>query len=908
MSTKSKSAASSETPNAKVSPATPRASKSSSIRGVSKSNAGSGSPSPLQNPRLSVDGSPRSLPSKPTGRSPKLTTPPEASLRKFITFTCIIFVNRAFSSSPGCVPSISSQKKATPTRIPKPSGSELQTEINHVQEDLKRAKEQLASLEKEKEKDLKRAKEQLASLEKEKEKDLKRAKEQLASLEKEKEKALDDLKEAQRLAEEADEKLKEALMAQKRAEENSEIEKFRAVEMEQASIEAAQKKEEEWQKELETVRNQHAVDVAALLTATQEIQKATQELAMIRDAKDQALRHADDVTKIAEAHAEKIELLSSELAHLKSALNSRADIEASENNKLVTKLQLEIESLRCELEKGKSLEETLKEKEVAMEQLNVDLEAARMAESYARSIVDELHERVENLSSHAEQSKRLERSASESLESVMKQLEGSNDSLHEAEAEIAALKEKIGLLEISMRSQKKDLEEVGRCFDEAKGEVSKMGKEVESLKSELEMVKEEKNQSLNNEKLAAASVMTLLEEKNELINELGISRDEEEKSKKALESLASALHEVSSEARESKEKLLSMQVEQENYESQIEDLKLVLKAKNEKYESMLEEARLEIEELTGSIDNLKHNHESLKAEWEQKELQLTNTVKKSGEEKSSMENEINRLINLLRASEEQVFAARDECVSWKNSLKEAESEAVYLKEVLGEAKAESMKLKESLMDRENELQNVLHENEELMKREAASLEKVEELSKQLEEALLANNGKKRQEEGNGELTDSEKDYHMLPEVVEYSEQNGTMGNVKPKVVEEERTLADDEKEKSIHEVENSNSKIKNENEKENSDSAEVDFKMWESCKIEEKDFSPEHESFEEDEIESKADGAESFDQVNNGANENVDNGGNSPSKEQQSSSQKKKKPLLRKFGNLLKKKGTTTQK
>ncbi|CAA0817147.1 WEB family protein - chloroplastic [Striga hermonthica] len=313
-----KSAASSETPNAKVSPATPRASKSSSIRGVSKSNAGSGSPSPLQNPRLSVDGSPRSLPSKPTGRSPKLTTPPE--------------------------------KKATATRIPKPSGSELQTEINHAHEDLKRAKEQLASLEKEKEK------------------------------------ALDDLKEAQRLAEASNEKLKEALMAQKRAEENSEIEKFRAVEMEQASIEATQKKEEEWQKELETVRNQHAVDVATLLTATQEIQKATQELAMIRDAKDQALRHADDVTKIAEAHAEKIELLSAELAHLKSALNSRAEIEASENNKLVTKLQLEIESLRCELEKVKSLEETLKEKEVAMEQLNVDLEAARMAESYARSI------------------------------------------------------------------------------------------------------------------------------------------------------------------------------------------------------------------------------------------------------------------------------------------------------------------------------------------------------------------------------------------------------------------------------------------------------------------------------------------------------------------------------------------
>ena len=76
-------------------------------------------------------------------------------------------------------------------------------------------------------------------------------------VEKEKAQANEELKEAQRLAEEANEKLREALVAQKRAEENSEIEKFRAVEMEQARIEASQKKEEEWQKEVEAVRNQY---------------------------------------------------------------------------------------------------------------------------------------------------------------------------------------------------------------------------------------------------------------------------------------------------------------------------------------------------------------------------------------------------------------------------------------------------------------------------------------------------------------------------------------------------------------------------------------------------------------------------------------------------------------------------
>ncbi|KAL2249154.1 UNVERIFIED_CONTAM: WEB family protein, chloroplastic [Sesamum indicum] len=832
----------SETPNTKVSPATPRISKSS--RGVAKPDADSASP--LPNARHSVERSPRSVPSKPTAdrRSPKLSTPPD--------------------------------KK--PTRILKPS--ELQAELNLAQEDLKKAKEKLVLVEKEKEK------------------------------------VLDELKEAQKLAEEANEKLREALVAQKRAEEDSEIEKFRAVEMEQAGIEAAQKKEEEWQKELETVRNQHAADVAALLSATEELQRVKQELAMTCDAKNQALSHAEDATKIAEAHVEKVEALSAELAHLKSVLDSRAEMEASESSKFVSELKIEIDSLRLELEKAKTLEEKLAEKEATLEQLNVDLEAAKMAESYARNLVDELNERVEELACQAEQAKRLERSASESLESIMKQLEGSNDSLHDAECEIALLKEKVGLLEISIGRQKGDLEESERRLELAKEEASEMAKKVESLTFELETVKEEKAQSLNNEKLAATSVQTLLEEKNNLINELGSSRDEEEKSKKALESLASALHEVSSEARDTKEKLLSIQVENENYEAQIEDLKLVLKATNEKYESMLDDAKQEIDALTKSLEQSKHDYQNLKAEWEQKELDLMTSVKKSEEENSSMENEISRLVNLLKMAEEEACATREEEDRWKTSFKEAESEVIYLKEVLGEAKAESMRLKEGLMDRENELQNILQENEELRKREAASQEKVEELSKLLEEALA-----KKQVEENGELTDSEKDYDMLPKVVEFSEQNGT-GDVKPKVepqsqqrelpppvknLVEVNDVSSDESVQRASEVETSNGELKdNDKEKDNQDSTEVDLKMWESCKIEEKDFSPEgepeQESFE-DELDTKAEGVESYDHVNGLSN--VDNGGSSPSKQQ---SQKKKKPLLRKFGNLLKKKGTTNQK
>ncbi|KAL2545621.1 WEB family protein [Forsythia ovata] len=854
MSTKSKSAFS-ETHNKKASPATPGVSKSS--RGVAKYDADSASPQ--KNPRLSVDRSPKPVTPKPVvdRRSPKLSTKPD--------------------------------KK--PTRTLKPS--EIQEELNLAREDLNKAKEKLVLVEKEKAK------------------------------------ALDDLIEAQRSAEEADGKLREALASQKQAEENIEIEKFRAVEMEQAGIEATQKKDEEWQREIEAVRTQHALDVAALLSAHQELDKVKRELAIVSDAKNQALSHAEDAAKNAETRAEKVEILSAELVRLKSMLDSRVEIEVNENNKLVEVLKLEIDSLRQELERAKIYEEKLAEKEATLEQFNVDLEAAKMAESYAHNLVDEWQKRARELEFQAEEAKKLERSASESLESVMKQLEGSNDSLHDAESVIASLKEKVGLLEISIGRQKGDLEESESNLELAKEEASKMVKKVEYLVSELENVKEERTQASNNEKLAAASVQTLLEEKHKLINDLENSKDEEEKSKKAMESLASALHEVSSEAREAKEKLLSVQIENENYETQIEDLKLVLKATNEKYESMLDDAKQEIEVLTKSLEQSKHEDQNSKAEWEQKELHLMKCVKQSEEENSSMEKEISRLANLLNVAKEEAFATKEEEDQLKISFKEAESEVIYLKEVLGEAKAESMRLKESLMDKENELQNILQENEELQIREAASLKKVEELSKLLEEALP-----KKCVDENGELTDSEKDYDMLPKVVEFSEQNGLlefskqngMENVKPQMELQPQQKEQPVKEKPAEvndvlnhesaqiatEVENMNGNLKDNgnNEKEDDDSADVDLKMWESCKIEEKDFSPEggkpeQESFEE-ELDSKAEGGESYDQVNGlSSTENLDNGGSSPSKQQ---TQKKKKPLLRKFGSLLKKKGTTNQK
>ncbi|XP_004511414.1 WEB family protein At3g02930, chloroplastic-like [Cicer arietinum] len=823
------------TPN-KTSPATPRVSKLG--RGVTKPE--SESPSPLQTSRLSAEkSSPRSLNSKPVveRKSPRPTTPADKPI----------------------------------PRVAK--SSELQTQLNVAQEDLKKAKEQLIHAEEEKEK------------------------------------AIDELKEAQRVAEEANEKLREAMVAQKRAEDDSEIEKFRAVELEQAGIEAVQKKEEEWQKDLESVRNQHALDVAALLTTTQELQRVKHELVMTCDAKNQALSHADDATKIAELHVEKAEILSAELIRLKGLLDSKLETEANES-KIVLELQMEIEALKQELEKAKGYKEELAEKETYIEQLNVDFEAAKMAESYAHSVLDECRRMVEELETKVEEANKLERSVSFSLDSVTKQLEGKNELLHDAESEISSLKEKVGMLEMTIGKQREDLEDSERCLLAAKEESLEMSKKIESLESEIETVNKEKAQALNNEKVSASSVQTLLEEKNKLTNELEICRDEEEKTKTAMDSLASALHEVSAEAREAKEKLLANQAEHESYKTQIQDLKVVFETSKEKYESMLNDSHHEIEVLTSSIDNSKMEIENSKVEWEQKEHHLVSCLKKTEEENSSLGNEINRLISLLKETEEEASAKREEEAQLKENMKEVEAEVINLQEALKEAQAENMKLKESLLDKENEFQNIFQENEELRSREFTSIKKVEELSKSLEEATTRNGSKE-----NEDLTDSEKDYDLLPKVVEFSEENGHGGEVVSKgelsvsaneeglqqSLPEENILLNDKFEKTESPKPES---VNGEKEKEDS----VELKMWESCKIEKKEFSPEKgaeaeaESFEE-EVESKIGEGDKT----NGASltENIDDSGSSPTKQLV---KKKKKALLGKFGSLLKKKSGSNHK
>lgn len=696
----------------------------------------------------------------------------------------------------------------------------------------------------------------------------------IALLENEKAKALNELKEARKEAEEAYGKLDEALEAQKKAEEKFEIEKFEAVE---AGIEAVQRKEDEWKKELENIKNQHAFDSAALRI---ELEKVNQELAAANVAKSKVLSQADDASKVAAIHAEKVEILSSELIRLKALLDSTREKETISNNEIASKLGAEIVVLKRELEKARCFEAEVKELEMIIEKLKVDLEAAKMAESYAHGSAEEWHNKANELEEQLEEANELERSASVSLVSVTKQLEGSNDRLHAMGSEMTDLKEKIGLLETKVARQKEDLEESEKRLEISEEELSKIEEEAWKLKNELETVKEEKNQTLKKEQDATSNVEKLLEEKNKILSELEMSKDEEEKSKKAMESLASALQEVSSEARELKEKLLS-QVDQ-NYETQIEDLKLVIKATNEKYEKMLEEARHEIDVLVSAVEQTKKQFESSMVDWEMRETGLVNHVKIFDEEVSSMGKEMNRLGNLVKRTKEEADAAWKKESEMRDSLKEVEDEVIYLQEALRESKTESLKLKEKMLDKETEFQSVVHENDELRVKQDDSLYKITELSKLLEDALVT-----KHREENGELSESEREYDLLPKVVEFSEENGHRSA--------------EEKCSKVETMNGMNKKLEEDREKNNDDddTVEVELKMWESCQIEKKDGKPEQESPKEEEEDTKT-SPENMEGTANGLT-----GEDEVVKEKD---KKKKKTLFGKVGNLLKKKGSVNQK
>ncbi|KAF3335997.1 WEB family protein [Carex littledalei] len=438
-------------------PATPRRPSTPKTGRVNRSGSlvRPNSPSPTQNPRLSFDRSPKPTESKPVvdRKAPKTATP---------------------------------DKQLQPRSL---KGSELQSQLDSANEELKKAKEQLAALEKEK-----------------------------LSI-------LDELQEAKLLADATNGQLQDAIVARRRAEEATEIEKFRADELEQSSIDAAQTREDEWQSELERMKNQHASDISVLVETKEQLERVKHELEMSIEEKNAALGRAETAMQAADVNMEKAEQLSSELAQLKELLNSRLENKTNEAEEIITKL---------------------KETDVAR---------------------------------------------------------------FEAE-----------------------LTESNKCLEATRQEVFELETTAELLRNKLENSEEAKLEALTNEKAAISQIESLTEEKERMIAELEKIKLEEENNKKAMEDLASALHETSADSREVKENLLKKESDHEHSLAQIGDLKLALKNTKESYEIMLDEVNYEVVCLRKTVEKLETEAKAEQNDRELKENEVLDSKQQSEEE------------------------------------------------------------------------------------------------------------------------------------------------------------------------------------------------------------------------------------------------------------------------------------
>ncbi|KAK8916183.1 WEB family protein [Platanthera zijinensis] len=688
--------------------------------------------------------------------------------------------------------------------------------------------------------------------------DLVKTKEKLAVEVKEKTQVLEELSEAKKAVEEVSEKLAETLLAQKNAEKSSELHKFRADELEQLTIEAARKEEKEWSGELEVIQKQHSV---ALLSATDELQKANRQLRTAIDEKNAALNNAEDAMKIAEVNAEKAEILFGEVNRLQYLLNSKL-----ETAKQFGRSSSEVEVLKHEIEKAKFTEEKLAEMEALIERLQIELMNTKKSESGAIALVDDWAKKAEFLESHLSEVKQSERSVRDSLESLTKQLDETNSMLDDTESEVISLRGKIEALDLEVARHKDDHEKSASQLIASEQEVLNLQTTLEILKSEILRVEDEKEQAMNNDKITSSKLEILTQERNNLAIELEITKEDSEKAKKAMEGLVSALHEVSAEARDIKERLLIKEAEVGSATSDAEELKLALKNTQEKYDFMLDEAKNEILSLKKIVEKSETEAENLRAEWNEKEISLSNALKKTDGERDET-------LEMLEREKYEVKAAEEEVNKLNTALRRAESQLFAANYAMEEAKTESRRLKERLLDKENELQGLTQENDDLWVRNTAASEKIKELSE-----LLAKLSSKK--EDNVHTLNREVYNGYIQPKMEENESDGTeTGN-------SEATL-----DKLVQLEENGSKKSEEMNR------VQMKPKICEGETID--DLSSETEYCAgsiHDELDTLFDGNRR-DRANVGS---ARSGSTSPTKNQEL--QKKKKALLHKFGSLLKKK------
>lgn len=278
------------------------------------------------------------------------------------------------------------------------------------------------------------------------------------------------------------------------------------------------------------------------------------------------------------------------------------------------------------------------------------------------------------------------------------------------EKEVQKAKESERKLLESLVSQTKLLEQTKISLEEAKLENRSLRQSNRSLESSVNLGSRSSRKSekhlLGNDPLP---MIHAEEEMTVLKNELKLATEAEEKSKIAMDGLAIALKEVTTENNHLKRTLSVAQSELEKVRAEAEQLKSLLRSMEEKFQAASAES-----------ERLQFELEESVAAWNEKESSFINCVKMSEDEITNAKAENDKLFESQRV-------VREENANLRDILKHAVNEASIVKESLEIARKENSQLKDLLAEKESYLQSLKQEYECLKVSEAAATDSVQGL-------------------------------------------------------------------------------------------------------------------------------------------------------------------------------------
>ncbi|XP_078165333.1 uncharacterized protein LOC144560062 [Carex rostrata] len=289
--------------------------------------------------------------------------------------------------------------------------------------------------------------------------------------------------------------------------------------------------------------------------------------------------------------------------------------------------------------------------------------------------------------------------------------------------ELAETKKKLSLslstpppITVSLKDSMDQVEIWEREIERAKDSERNM---LESLIFQTKQLEQTKI-SLEEAKLEIRNLRNKEEEVEMLKIRVRFAIESEEKSKKAMDDMATALNDVSAEAKQVKSWLSETESELQRTKSELESTTISLK----KTEDLLKLESEQTERLTFEKD------ESAIA-WSEREKLFVSCMKESESEINKGKQENLKLIESQRV-------IREENARMREMLKQAVNEAATLKETLETEKEENLRLKESILEKEKAFQTIKQDYECLQVSERSARDSLKELENMLDSNPVQN--------------------------------------------------------------------------------------------------------------------------------------------------------------------------